>query len=564
MWQRDMVCELKLAKPAERRAIVDKYRNERGYSYEHMMRIARQFGFSSDRKTRSDKGIGNLAEEQIDFVATVLRVTRRENKGAIMPVENALEFAIDNGIIQRDEVSVSTLQRNLRERQMNSASQNAPTPHTEMRSLHPNHVHEVDVSTCIQYYLDKGGMAIMPEDEFYKNKLENYKRVKDTLQRYIMADHFTGFYFVKYYVSGGETAENLFDFCCSAWEAKADSRMPFRGVPQVMLMDGGCRAKAKAMGLPFWEGLNIDILPGLTGNSRRQGSVEVTHNIWEKWFETRLRIDPASSLEVLNRRAFEHCAWFNATRPHTRHGFTRMSLWLTITREQLRELPARAELVDLLNKPEEERTVSNGRISFQTKEFSLRGLGIPHGAKVMVIKNLYKWQDGIVEVGYENQRFELKEIAKLSKELGGFSANSAIIGQEYKGQKETATQQANKRMDELAYGNQTPNRKKETPFPGLNAFEGNLEKIGNLTILPKRGTAIEVSRPAAPIQQPIMELFKQLRSAGIKMTAELNKGLRAEFGDSIDSGRLAEVVEHLTDGTDWRESSSPARAQAGK
>jgi hypothetical protein len=402
----------------------------------------------------------------------------------------------------------------------------------------------------------------MPDDEFYKNKIENFKRVKDTLQRYIMTDHFTGFFFVKYYVAAGETAENLFDFCCCAWEAKSDSRMPFRGAPQIMLMDGGCRAKAKAMGLPFWEGLDINILPGLTGNSRRQGSVEVTHCIWEEWFETRLRVDPATSVEDLNRKAFGFATWFNATRKHSRHGFPRLSLWLKISREQLRELPSRLDLVDLLNKPEEERTVNNGRISFQGREFSLRGLGIPHGAKVTVIKNLYKWQEGIVQVGYENQRFELKEIAKLPQELGGFSANAAIIGQEYKAQPESATQKAVKRMDDIAYGSQEPNRKKETPFYGLNAFEGFIEKTGNLAVLPKRGTAIEVCRPAAPLQLPIMELFKQLRAAGVTMTAALNKELRAEFGDSIDTARMTAVVAHLTEGSDWRES-LPVQQAAG-
>lgn len=554
MWQRDLAYELKESKPAERKAIVAKYQQQgHDYSYEHMMRIARKNGFSSERKTRSDKGICTLAEEQLDFVAAFIRSTRRDNKGAIAPVENALEFAIDNGIIARGEVGVSTLQRQLRERQMNSASQNAPTPHTEMRSLHPNHCHLVDVSTCIQFYLDKGGMTIMPKEEFYKNKLENYKKINQTLQRYILTDHFTGAFFVKYYVAAGETAENLFDFLCSAWETKSDSKMPFRGPSNIMLMDGGCRAKAKAMGLPFWEGLDIDILPGLTGNSRRQGSVEVTHCIWEEWFETRLRVDPATSIEDLNRKAFGFCIWYNHTKRHTRHGFTRYSLWLTITKEQLRELPTREELVDLLNKPEEERTVNNNRISFHGKEFSLRGLKIPHGAKITVIKNLYKWQEGIVQIGYENQRYELKAIEKLSKELGGFSANAAVIGEQYKAQPETATQQAVKRLDQLAYGTEAPNRKKETPFFGLNAFEGFAEKVGNVSAMPKRGTAIELYRPAEIPQLPITELFKRLISSGIKINTTLNRELREEFGVTIAADRLDQVVSHIAEGLDWRE-----------
>jgi len=563
MWQRDMVFELKESKPSERRGIIDRYRQQCGYSYEHMLRIARQHGFDSGRKTRADKGRYTLNQDQIDFVGAFLHTTRRENKGAISPVENALEFAYDNGIIPRGAVSIGTMQRILRERQMDKQRQNSPTPHTEMRSLHPNHCHQVDVSTCIQYYLDKGGMSIMREDEFYKNKLENFKKIKTPLQRYVIADHFSGFFFVKYYLAAGETAENLLDFLLCAWEAKNDPRMPFRGAPFLMLMDGGCRAKAKAIGLGFWEGINVDILQGETGNSRRQGSVECHHNIWEMWFETRLRIDPATSLEDLNRKAFGFCLWFNASRKHTRTNLTRLSCWLTIKQQQLRELPGRDELYDLMNKPEEERTVTNGRISFQGKEVSLRGLGIPHGAKVTVIKNLWKWKDGVLTVAWENQRYEVNVIEKLPTELGGFSATAAIIGQQYKAQAETATQKAVKRMDELAHGTQDPARK-SIPFYGLNAFEGHIDKVGNLAVLPKIGTPIPVARSVEPVRIPFFDFVMRLRDVlGTQVTPELNKKLRDEFGDSIEIRQAEEVIRAFEEGTDWRAPDQQQQAGAG-
>jgi hypothetical protein len=547
MWQREMVFELREAKPGERRAIIGRYQVEHGYSYEHMMRIARQHGFDSGRKERADKGGCNVSDDAVKAVSTFMRVTRRENKGVISPVENAMEFCIDNGMLTRGQVGVGTMQRILRERQVSKKNQNDPTPHTDMRSLHPNHVHCFDVSTCIQYYLSDGAMSILPEDEFYKNKLENMFKIKTPLQRYLMVDHFSGFFFVKYYVSAGETAENLFDFACCSWEKKEDARMPMRGAPLLLLADGGSRAKAKALGMSFWEGIGVDILPGLPGNSRRQGAVEVHHKIWEEWFETRLRVDPANSIEELNRKAFGFCLWYNATKKHTRHEQTRLSMWLTASAEQIRELPERAELFDLLNKPEETRTVVNARISFQGKEFSLRGLGIPAGAKVVVIKNLYKWRDGIVTVGYENNRYETRAIDKLPLELGGFSVGAAIIGQEYKAQPETATQKANKRMDELAYGSTEPNRKKETPFYGMNAFEGFADKVDNLAIFPKKGTPIELARPAEPVQLPIMELFKRLRAAGAVITPGLNRDLRAQFGESIEVKVAEEVVAQITE-----------------
>lgn len=553
IWQREMANELRDAKPTERKNIIARYKALHGYSEAHLYRIAKTHGFTTERKQRADKGIGILAEEQLEFIASTIYKCGRENKGAFMPIENAMEFAIDNNIIMRGEVSLGTVQRQLRERAMNKKQLNAPTPHTDMRSLHPNHVHLVDVSTCIQYYLDDGGMKIMREDQFYKNKFENFKKVKTPLQRYILTDHFSGFMFVHYYMAAGETAENLFDFLCRAWEEKPENNFPFRGVPYKMLMDGGCRAKAKALGDGLWSGLDIEIIPGTTGNSRRQGSVEVTHNIWEEWFETRLRIDPATSIEDLNRKTRGFCIWMNATREHTRTRMTRLSCWLMIKRENLRELPERPILHDLMNKPEETRTVVNHRISFEGREFNLKHAGIPHGTKIQVIKNIWKWKDGIITISHDNQLYEARAIETLPPELGGFAANAAIIGQEYKAQPETATQKAVKRLDELATGTRTPGRD-ALPFAGLNAFEGFAEKVENIATLPRRGTPMEISRPAEAVQHPIMELFKRLRAEGIQITKELNQQLRDQYGETISAADLDAVIQ--------QHSEHPAQAPA--
>jgi hypothetical protein len=141
----------------------------------------------------------------------------------------------------------------------------------------------------------------------------------------------------------------------------------------------------------------------------------------------------------------------------------------------------------------------------------------------------------------------------LPAELGGFSANAAIIGQEYKAQPETATQKEVKRLNELATGSSQPD-KKAMPFAGLNAFEGFAEKVGNLSSLPKRGMPIELAKSFGPVQITIIELFKRMRAAGVSLTPELNRELRAEFGETIEARRADEVVEAITAGAEWRES----------
>lgn len=301
------------------------------------------------------------------------------------------------------------------------------------------------------------------------------------------------------------------------------------------------------MGAAFWEGLGIEIYSGTPGNSRRQGSVEVSHKIWEEWFETRLRIDPASDIDDLNRKTRGFCIWMNATRKHTRTDMTRLSCWLMIKTEQLRELPERSLLQDLMNKPEEIRTVTNHRISFDGKEFNLKHANIPHGSKVKVIKNIWKYKDGIITVGWDNQLYEAKAIEKLPAEMGGFSANAAVIGVSYKAQPETAAQKAVKRLDELATGTRTP-AKNAMPFAGMNAFEGFAEKAGNLHAFPKKGTPMEISRPTASVQHPIMELFRRLRSADVIVTTAINQALRAEYGETIDSAAMDAVIRQYTEG----------------
>jgi len=570
MWQREMVIELKKAKSRERKAVLTRYQGLYGYSFEHLYRVAREFGFSSGRKQREDKGISVLAEEQFQFVAAIIKKSARENKGSFMPVENAMEIAIDNGIMQRGEISVGGMQRVLRDRQLDAKRQNAPTPHTEMRSLHPNHVHLVDSSVCIQYYLADGGLKIMREDEFYKNKFQNFQKVKEPLQRYVLADHFSGFIFVKYYIAAGETAENLFDFLVCAWEAKGDARFPFQGAPFKMLMDGGCHAKARAMGAGFWDGLDIEIIPGKTGNSRRQGAVEVHHNIWEKWFETRLRFDPATTLDDLNLKARDFCIWFNATREHTRTQMTRLSCWMLIQTAQLRELPERAVLQDLMNKPEVTRTVSNHMISYDSKSFNLKFANIPHGTQVKVIKNIWKWKDSIITVSHENALYDVQSVEKLPAELGGFSAHAAIIGEEYKAQPETATQKGMKLVEELAYASVlTPDLspeekakaiKKAVPFAGLNVFGGFADKVGNLAALPKQGTPIEMGRELVTPAIPITEFLKRLRAEVGRISPELNRELRAIYGEAIDAAEATQVIERIAGG-EWTAGCDTRQAQ---
>lgn len=554
MWQVEMANKLSTAEYGECGAVIARYKKLTGYSEMSLYRIAQKHGFTSNRNERSDKGERrcDITDDQLTFIAGLLYKTGRENKGPIMPIETALEIAEDNGIIQPGQVVAGTLARMLREHQMSKERMKDPTPYTEMRSIHPNYCQLVDVSVCIQYYLRDGRMGIMDERDFYKNKPHAFAKVKQKLLRYVLDDHFSGLFVFRYYVADGESRENLWDFLKWAWRPKEDSRLPFRGVGFYLLMDSGSAQTSHAM-KNFFNGLKIERPKGKPYNPRRQGGVETVHNIIENRFETRLRICPAHSVEELNAWAMDFMIYHHATKTHRRHGMTRLASWMLIKPEQLRDLPDDDVLDLIYREPTKECTVRNYMFNYQGEAFRLKHLpGMHHNAKVQVSVNPYRWKsDQVVTVLWQNESYEVQAVRKLSAELGGFSEHAAIIGQEYKSQPETTMQRAIKTINQLAHGEQEP-KKGSIPFEGLTVFGHQADKISNLATIPKRGTPIEVARISGPAQISIMELFMRLRDAGATITPTLNRELRAEFGETIESKRAELVIEAIMSGTDWR------------
>ena len=500
MWQVDLVNELNCNEDTAK--VIDLYCQQTGLASVTLYRIAKKFGWKSGNKPRKDKGKAKsqITEQQVSYVAGLLETTRRENKGPIMPVETALEIAQDNGIIEPGQVSVSTMQRLLREHGMSKDQLNTADPYTEMRSLHPNYCHLVDVSVCIQYYLKNGKMGIIDERDYYKNKLDKVAKIKQKLLRYVLTDHFSGFFPFRYYSANGESRENLWDFLKWCWRGQSDPRFSFRGVPFFMLMDAGSAQMSHAM-QNFFDGLRIERPKGKPYNPRRQGSVETVHNIIETRFETRLRICPANTVEELNAWALDFAIHHHATKTHRRHGMTRLASWLQITPEQLRELPDDDVLHLIYVEPEAECPVRGWRMTYRGCDYNLKCVeGLPAKCKVKVRLNPYRWKiDQSITVIWNDSAYEIPAIPKLAPELGGFSETAAVIGQEYRALPQTATQTAKKTITEMAYGSQEP-KKGAVPFEGTVVFGHQADKLGNLSVIPKRGTAIEISRPQEPVR----------------------------------------------------------------
>ncbi|OGC00116.1 hypothetical protein A2V82_16380 [candidate division KSB1 bacterium RBG_16_48_16] len=546
MWQEEMVEELKEADCSGRKAVLAKYSEKSGFSNQHLYRVAAEYGWVSGKKTRADKGElkTGLTDDQVQFIAALLYETGRENKGPIMPMERAIEIAEGNGIIEQGQATPGTMNRILKERQMSKTHMKAPEPHTNMRSLHPNHVHLVDVSVCIQYYLKNGRLAMMDERDFYKNKPENFAKIKMRLLRYLLDDHFSGAFYLHYYETSGETSDNLWDFLKKAWAHKGNDKYHFRGVPFQLLMDTGAANKSKAI-TKFLETLGVSIPKGRPYNPKRQGAVETSHTIIEEWFESGLRIQPATSVEQLNEWAADFMVGHHARRIHSRHKMTRSQAWSLITAEQLRELPSDEILQELYSKPEEERTVRNYTIEFKGKEYSLKHItGLFNGAKVMAVLKPFKLP--AIDVIFNKQAYEAQPIEMLPAHMGGFRADAAVIGESFRAMPETETQRAIKRMDNMAFGE--IKKKNAIPFEGLTVFGREADKVEGVAFIRKAGTAIEVDRGLVVENMPMAEFFRKLFQAIGPIAPELNQELRAKYGTSINKKEAEEVIEKVASG----------------
>jgi hypothetical protein len=570
-WREEMTHELTTAAPPDRSAIISTYAGLTGISRTHLYRLAKECGFDSGRKPRADKGTlkSGINVEQMKFVAGLIHETRREVKGPIMPVARALEIAADSGIIEPGQISTSRMHGLLRERQITAAALKADRPYTPMRSLHPNHVHVLDASVCIQYYLRDGKrgqrLAMMDERDYYKNKPANFAKIKTRLLRYALVDHFSGAIYWRYYNTTGETMLNLFDFVCRAWGRKEDARYPFRGVPLILLMDAGSANISRAI-VSFLSRLEVDVPKGNPYNASRQGAVETIHDVIEGWFESGLRIQPAHTEADLNAWAEDYMVRHNAERVHRRHKMTRTACWLLIRAEQLRELPDRELLNELLSYTDDEmvRTVDREyAIHYKGDYFSLKHVPgvLPGRSRVQIIIKPYTPE--AIGVRYNDETYEAQPVRLLPREEGVYNANAAIIGQEYKAQPESLTQKAVKEFDTMAYGEPDENGKRPkdaVPFEGLRVFGHHADTV-DAEYMPRKGTPIEVDRSIAARQIPFTLFLKDLIHRTGRVTPEMNQALRAELGEWIDATRADEVIREIEDGRWKREEGSSGHSE---
>lgn len=562
---RSLARQLDSASHREKGELVEQAMQHYGWSRAKVYSQLKTVGWSSGRKVRADRGTTTQSMEALAMVSSFERLGIRKNGKATMKTPLATSILAQNGF----EISVSNSRINtlMRDRQMHLAAMKQAAPAQSMRSLHPNHVHQVDPSLCLVYYLPNGEQHIMRDDEFYKNKLDKIAKIEFKVWRYVLTDHYSASIIVKYYQAKGETQANLYDFLLYCWSKKDGTLL--HGAPKLLIWDKGSANSAGAIKNAL-RSLEVEQIPHTAGNARAKGGVENGNNLVETLFESRLRLEPVSNVDELNV-AVEY--WHNAynanaipnydsrlKRKHMAEPMARYGLWQMIRKEQLRILPEIEVCRQLLSGTDVERKVTQDlSISFknpvtkQRQYYDLRDIpGIHIGQIVKVSPMVYG--DGNVIVSFSNYLGEeTSQIVQpiTGDAISGFADTAAVFGDSFKSKPDTIVEQNNKAADQLAYPGmsaeqiESAKRTNKVPFNGrINAHSyladvqapAFMERPGEMMNVPNR-LQIEI-KPLSTIEAKV----KLRNMLGRTLTAEESENLKSWYPDGMLEDQLQEAA----------------------
>ena len=419
-------------------------------------KLKQHVGWTSGRKRRNDSGKLGVSENTAKAVAHLMHKATRDNGKRTMPMTVARDIMRSSGF-QEADVSTTTISRAMRHYCCHPDMLAQGSPHVHMRSLHPNHVWQVDPSLCVLFYLPKGGLAVMEEAKFYKNKPGNVKNAeRERIWRYVITDHYSGTIYVCYVQSAGETAQGLVDVFLDSI-SKRGLTDPMNGVPELLIMDKGI-ANTSHLFTNLLDRLSVTWDTHKPGNPRAKGQVECANNIVETQFESRLGFLNIQSVEQLQAEANRWRQHYNATAIHSRTGKSRNDVWLTITESQLRLAPALELCRELVTtKPKDAKIGPDMTITHVTKGYGrnvydLRQLpGLVPQMKVQVVVNPYRAPavDVIVhDPSLAEDPIWTVEPVKIND--AGFWEAAPVYGQEYQAQPETLADKHLKTIEEVA------------------------------------------------------------------------------------------------------------------
>ena len=523
------------------------------------------------RKQRADAGAVVLPRTEALIISALLMESHRKNAKRLLSIGQAVEILRANGEIvaarldaetgELVPLSDSAIARALRTYGLHPGQLLRPAPATELQSLHPNHVWQIDASLCVLYYLNartpaEAGLQIMQREVFYKNKPGNLKRIEnDRVWSYEVTDHYSGALFV-HYVLGAESGANLAESFIAAIQKREGD--PFHGVPLTLMMDMGS-ANTGGLFTNLARRLQVKTVAHAPGNARATGQVEKARDIIERSFESSLKLRPVHSLDELNANAQRWATWYNGHRVHSRHGKTRYDMWMTIRAEQLRVAPPPELCRELLTHSPEQRKVSQTlTVQFKGREFDVRGIdGLLVGQKVEITYNPWHTEGSAMLIGKDADGNEtLTPVPLVERNEAGFREDAPVIGEQYARAIDTPAQTHAKEIERLVMGADTDaaaeaaRKAKALPFGGrIDPFKP-IEQAPAKQWLPRRGEQLQPAVAMSVRAARVLTLFEAARSLAERLGAPLTPAqlalVRQLHPEGVPEDQLDALQQRLT------------------
>jgi len=574
--------KLESAQHGQGGGVIDEFASLHGKSKQTIWRWLATFaGYQSGRKKRADAGTTKCPEDTIAFIAATKCVSVRANGIATKPTGVAMNIAHANGIEM--PIGASQINRILRQRHMDVKAQANARNHIQMRSLFPNHVHQIDPSLCLVYYLGNRQM-MMTEAEFNKNKPAAANKVKLKVWRYVRYDHASGSLDVRYFEAAGENQRSLFDFLLYTW-GEQQHRLS-HGIPQILLWDKGSANTSHAI-IRMLDALGVDHRTHETHHAWVKGGVENGNRIVEMHFESRLRDQPVNCVNELNASAEMWVRDYNANamthidsriQRDSGEKLIRDELWQMILRtpEALIKMPEQKVCSWFLTGKDETRHIRDNRITYvhpeigKSRTYDLAQWAEYYSQKDQVKVSPLLLSEGAIRVEIEQLGKDnlIVQVAPITNfDAFGRKADSPVIGQEYHSAKHTVAQNAAKQIAHTAYGDVTLEeaeellRKNVRPFQHMNDGKGIVAhshlgktelpsrllpagaELETAAISAARGTNVELQR----MTQVAMAKYLQGR-LGAAWDKSLLADLQRRFPDGATTPELEEVLTDLQAG----------------
>ena len=534
-----------------------------GLSRATLMRHLKDVTVKTERKRRSDAGETSLSQADAVLISATMMEGYRANDKSIIKLRHALTVlranrpgfacAVDQDTGKMRELSESACSRAMRSYKLHPEQLRQPDPVQALASAHPNDVWQIDASISTLFYVPEDGVADMDKNVYYKNKPENFEKIKrQRLTRYVLTDHCSGAIFV-HYVPGGESIVNMAEAFLAAIQQRPEQQM--YGVPYRLMMDPGSAGMAGAF-KNLLRRLGVIALVHSVGNARVTGQVEGSHNLVEINFESGFKLTAVPSIDWINGKAASWMRYYNSVKVHSRHGMPRWNKWMQITEQQLRLVDGTLARELLTHEPATPKVDRELQVRFAGRVWSVKDVpGILVGEKLSVTYNPFKRETAFVVDRDIDGNELLIEIPEVKYDEHGFAETAALIGRENKSMGDTLASANRKMVERVATGASTDEqakairKAKQLPFGGTVDPYKHLKDLPVATMLPRKGTELQPAvatreAPAAILNR--FEIATGLRAMGIQMDREKSSQIQAWYPDGIAEDQMQALYDRLT------------------